>query len=133
MSVTRGADGNWLVEGATASLNPAWQPLTLASGWAAHASFYTPAVRHNGDGTASLSGLSQLSGALTAGATVATLPAGTWPARQVRVAVQVAAGYFGVLTILTTGEIQLSDFNPAPPSTGNKWTEFDAVGSYRLV
>jgi hypothetical protein len=132
VKVASSAVGNWVIVGSLATSNPAWQPLTLSGGWAAHASFYTPAARINGDGTASLCGLAQLSGSLAAG-TVATLPANTWPAKQVRFPVQVAAGYFGVMTLLTNGEIQLGDFSATLPATGNKWAEFDVVSSYRLV
>ncbi|MCQ6554788.1 hypothetical protein NPS70_16505 [Streptomyces sp. C10-9-1] len=131
VKVSRDPRGNWLIVGAQATANPAWQSLTLSAGWSGHASYYTPAVRLHGDGTASLSGLASNSGTVTSGATVATLPAGTWPTKQVRVAVQVAVGYFGVMTILPNGTIQLGDFSGTLPG-GNKFAEFDAMTRYRL-
>lgn len=132
VKVARTPSGNWLVVGAQATTNPAWQPLTLASGWTVHSSYYTPAVRLHGDGTASLCGLAQNSGTLTSGDVVATLPAGTWPAKQVRAAVQVAVGYFGVMTIFPNGTIQLADFSGALPAI-NKFAEYDVMSRYRLA
>ncbi|MFF5609245.1 hypothetical protein ACFY65_23140 [Streptomyces cellulosae] len=131
--VTVSSVGDWLAAGRMASGDGAWVPFTLAGTWTANANYYTPAYRLNGDGTASLSGLASMSGALTSGMVVATLPAAARPAKNVRVTVQVAVGYFGVMTIAPNGEITLNDYNPAPPSTGGKYVQFDGFSRYRLV
>ncbi|MGA4964519.1 hypothetical protein [Streptomyces pseudogriseolus] len=131
--VTVSSAGDWLAAGRLAAGDGAWKPLTLPGGWTPVASYNTPAYRLYGDGTAGLCGLSTMSGALTAGMTVATLPAEATPARNARVAVQVASGYFGVMTATSTGVVTLTDFNPAPPGTGTKFAEFDALSKYRLV
>ncbi len=131
--VTVSSAGDWLAAGRLASGDGAWTPFTLAGTWTANANYYTPAYRINGDGTASLCGLAGMSGALTSGMVVATLPAAAWPAKSVRVTVQVAVGYFGVMTIANNGQITLNDFNPAPPSTGGKYVQFDTFSRYRLV
>ncbi|MCX4543765.1 hypothetical protein [Streptomyces sp. NBC_01565] len=131
--VTVSGSGQWMALGRLASGTSGWTTLPLAGGWAAVSSYYTPAYRLNGDGTASLCGLAQLSGTLADGATVATLPTEARPAKQVRAAVQVATGYFGVMTILTTGVIQLGDYSAALPGAGNKWAEYDCFGRYRLA
>lgn len=130
--ISQSGTGNWIALGRTASTTRAWTPFTLSSGWTANASYYTPAYRLWGDGTASLCGLAQMSGTLASGQTVATLPAEACPAAQVRVSVQVAVGFFGVMTIFTNGTIQLGDFSGTLATTGNKYAEFDAVGRYRL-
>lgn len=131
--VTVSSAGDWIAAGRLASGDGAWTPLTLASGWTAVASYNTPAYRLYEDGTAGLCGISTISGALTAGMTVATLPVEATPAKNSRVAVQVASGYFGVMTVTSTGVVTLTDFNPAPPGTGTKFAEFDALSKYRLV
>lgn len=43
VKVSRTPAGNWLIDGAQTSVtaDPAWQSLTLASGWTAHSSYYT--------------------------------------------------------------------------------------------
>ncbi|MEU1071948.1 MULTISPECIES: hypothetical protein [unclassified Streptomyces] len=125
--------GNWLARGRLAASTGQWTSFSLAASWSANASYYTPAYRLHGDGTASLCGLAQLSGSLADGATVATLPTEARPAKQVRCAVQVAVGYFGVMTILTTGAIQLGDYSAALPATGNKYAQYDVFGRYRLA
>jgi hypothetical protein len=124
--------GSWTADGRMGQGAGGWVDLTLSAGWTANASYYTPAVKLRGDKTASLCGLSQMSGALASGATVATLPPGTWPAKQVRATVQVAVGFFGVMTILTTGSITLGDFSGALPA-GNKYSQFDVLSDYRLA
>jgi hypothetical protein len=130
--------GGWYAHGRMAAASAGgWVPLTLASGWTAVAGYYTPAYRLNADGTASLSGMATMSGALVAGAVVTTLPAAASPANRVRVTVQVAAasgvGYFGVMTINPDGTVTLGDFNAALPATGSKYAEFDTFGRYRLT
>jgi hypothetical protein len=131
--VTVSSAGDWLAAGRLASGSGAWTPFTLAGTWTANANYYTPAYRLNGDGTASLCGLASMSGVLTSGMVVATLPAPARPAKNVRVTVQVAVGYFGVMSIATNGEVTLNDFNPTPPSTGGKYIQFDTFSRYRLV
>lgn len=125
--------GSWIAEGRLASTANGWTTLSLAGGWAPQANYYTPAYRINGDGTASLSGMSSMSGSLASGTTVATLPAEARPAQQVRFAVQVAVGYFGVMTLTPAGAITLGDFNPALAATGSKYAEFDVASNYRLT
>lgn len=134
--VSRSGAGNYYAHGRMASGTGVWTPLTLSAGWTATAGYYAPAYRMNEDGTASLSGLASMSGTLATGATVATLPVASpspWPASRVRCTVQVAAGYFGVMTIETTGAIALADFNPALPGTGTKYSQFDTLSRYRLA
>jgi hypothetical protein len=136
--VTVSSVGDWLAAGRMASGDGAWTPFTLAGTWTPNANYYTPSYRVNGDGTASLCGLAGMSGALTSGMVVATLPVPAGqpsprPAKNVRVTVQVAVGYFGVMTIAPNGEITLNDFNPTPPSTGGKYVQFDTFSRYRLV
>lgn len=126
-------NGNWLAHGRLASGDGAWVTLSLAAGWSANASYYTPAYRLNGDGTASLCGLASMSGTLAGGAIVTTLPAEARPAKQVRCAVQVAIGYFGVITIATNGDVSLNDYNPTLPTTGTKYAQFDVLSRYRLA
>lgn len=134
--ISRSSSGNYYAHGRLApSSSGLWVPLTLSSPFAATAGYYVPAYRLNLDGTASLSGMASMSGALAAGTTVATLPAGTpgpRPANRVRCTVQVAAGYFGVMTIEPSGPINLTDFNPALPGTGTKYAQFDVHSNYRL-
>lgn len=131
--ISQSGNGNWLAAGRPATTTRVWTAFTLSSGWTGLAAYYTPAYRIWGDGTASLCGLAQMSGTLTSGAVVATLPTEAIPASQVRCAVQVASGFFGVMTILTSGAIQLGDFSGTLPTTGNKWAEFDCFGRYRLT
>ncbi|WP_109030175.1 hypothetical protein [Streptomyces rubrogriseus] len=130
--ISQSSMGNWLAHGRLTSTTPAWTTLPLAGGWTANASYYAPAYRLWGDGTASLCGLAQMSGTLTSGTTVATLPLEAQPAAGVRAAVQVAIGYFGAMTISTNGAIQLGDFSGTLPTTGNKYAEYDVFGRYRL-
>ncbi|MBT2467864.1 hypothetical protein J7E97_08245 [Streptomyces sp. ISL-66] len=126
--------GQWLALGRLATGTSGWTTLPLASGWTAHASFYTPAYRLMGDGTASLCGLAETTNVLAAGATVATLPTEARPAKRVRITVEVAGGVIGVMTILTTGAITLDDFTAAVPGAGgSKFAEYDAFGTYRLI
>ena len=73
--VTVSSAGDWLAAGRMASGDGAWTAFTLAGTWTPNANYYTPSYRVNGDGTASLCGLASMSGALTAGMVVATLPA----------------------------------------------------------
>ncbi|MGW5197375.1 hypothetical protein [Streptomyces spiralis] len=131
--ISRSGTGNWIALGRTASTTRTWTAFTLSSGWTQNASYYTPSYRLWGDGTASLCGLAQMSGTLTTGATVATLPAEACPAAQVRCTVQVAVGFFGVMTIFTSGVIQLGDFSATLPTTGSKYAQYDCFGRYRLV
>lgn len=132
--VSVSGSGQWLAHGRLASGASGWTTLPLASGWTAHASFYTPAYRLNGDGTASLCGLAETTNALAAGATVATLPTEARPAKRVRVTVEIAGGVLGVMTILTTGVITLDDPTAAIPGAGSsKFAEYDAFGTYRLL
>ncbi|MDR3084012.1 MAG: hypothetical protein LBV60_24365 [Streptomyces sp.] len=130
--ISQSSNGNWITWGRT-STGAAWTTLTLASGWTANASYYTPAARVWGDGTASLCGLASMSGTLAGGTVVATLPAAARPGAQVRVAAQVATGYFGVITLFPNGDIGLDNFNPTLPTTGTKYLELDAVARYRLA
>ena len=125
--------GSWIALGRLASTANAWTAITLSSGWSPQALYYVPAYRINGDGTASLSGMGSMSGSLSSGTVVATLPAEARPAAQVRCAVQVAIGYFGVMTIATNGNITLGDFNPTLPGTGSKYAQFDVLSNYRLA
>ncbi|WP_442803668.1 hypothetical protein OG411_30095 [Streptomyces pseudogriseolus] len=131
--VTVSSAGDWLAAGRMASGDGAWTAFTLAGTWTPNVNYYTPSYRVNGDGTASLCGLASMSGALTAGMVVATLPTAARPAKSVRVTVQVAVGYFGVMTIAPNGDITLNDFNPTPPSTGGKYVQFDTFSRYRLA
>jgi hypothetical protein len=131
--ISQSGNGNWIALGRVATTTRSWTAFTLSSGWTPFAAYYTPSYRIWNDGTASLCGLAQMSGTLTSGAVVATLPAEATPASQVRCAVQVASGYFGVMTIYTNGQIQLGDFSGTLPTTGSKWAEYDAFGRYRLV
>ncbi|MEV6548016.1 hypothetical protein AB0M57_04810 [Streptomyces sp. NPDC051597] len=125
--------GSWLARGRLGTGTGNWTTFTLSGSWAANASYYTPAYQVHGDGTASLSGLAQLSGSLADGATVATLPSEATPRKQVRRPVQVAVGFFGVMTILNTGAVQLGDFSGTLPATGNKYAEYDVMARYRLT
>jgi hypothetical protein len=125
--------GGWTADGRLGQGTGGWVNISLSAGWAANASYYTPQVKLLGGGDASLCGLAQMSGSLASGATVATLPAGTWPAKQVRCPVQVAVGFFGVMTILTNGTIQLADFSGTLAATGNKYSQFDVFSRYRLA
>ncbi|MFD4921135.1 hypothetical protein ACFWNE_07425 [Streptomyces goshikiensis] len=134
VAISVSGSGQWLALGRLASGTGVWTTLPLASGWTAHTLFYTPAYRLNGDGTATLCGLAETTTALSAGATVATLPAEARPAKRVRVTVEIAGGVIGVMTILTTGAITLDDPTAAIPGAGSsKFSEFDAIGSYRLL
>jgi hypothetical protein len=128
------SSGQWLALGRLASGTSGWTTISLASGWTAHASFYAPAYRLNGDGTASLCGLAETTSALAAGATVATLPTEARPAKRVRVTVEIAGGVLGVMTILTTGVVTLDDPTAAIPGAGtSKFAEYDAFSTYRLI
>ncbi|NED31127.1 hypothetical protein [Streptomyces sp. SID8499] len=131
--ISQSSSGNWLACGRTAASGTAWTPITLASGWAPNASYYTPAYRLWGDGTASLCGLAFMTGTLTSGTVAATLPAAARPASQVRAAAQVATGYFGVVTLFPNGDVTVGDFNTTLPTTGPKYLELDAFGHYRLA
>lgn len=124
--------GGWTADGRLATGTGGWVALTLPAGWTPNANYYTPAVKLLGDGTASLCGLAQNPGAVAAGSTVATLPAGTWPAKQVRCTAQIAVGFFAVLTITIGGAITVGDFSGALPAT-NKFAEFDVFSRYRLA
>ncbi|MEU3447259.1 hypothetical protein AB0H29_08510 [Streptomyces thermolilacinus] len=130
--------GGWYAHGRMAAASSGgWVPLTLASGWTAVSGYYAPAYRVNADGTASLSGMATMSGALAAGTVVTTLPAVATPASRVRVTVQVAAasgtGSYGVMTINPDGTVALGDFNATLPATGSKYAEFDTFSRYRLT
>jgi hypothetical protein len=125
--------GGWTADGRLGQGTGGWVNISLSAGWAANASYYTPQVKLLGGGDASLCGLAQMSGSLASGATVATLPGGTWPAKQVRATVQVAVGFFGVMTILTNGTIQLADFSGTLAATGNKYAQYDVFSRYRLA
>lgn len=134
IAISQSGIGNWIAHGRLATVTRGWTALPLASGWAPFGSpYYTPAYRIWGDGTASLCGLGLLTGSLASGTTVANLPAEACPAAQVRYAVQVAVGFFGVLTIYTDGHVTLGDFSGTLPTTGQKWAEFDVASHYRLV
>ncbi|MGV9352276.1 hypothetical protein [Streptomyces misionensis] len=133
IAISRNGAGSWIALGRLATTTRAWTPFTLSSGWTSSGSYYTPSYRIWGDGTASLCGLATMSGTLTAGATVATLPAEACPASQVRCTVQVATGFFGVMTIAPSGAITLTDFSGTLSTTGSKWAEYDVFGRYRLV
>lgn len=130
--ISQSSNGNWITFGRPVA-GAGWTPITLASGWTANASYFAPAFRVWGDGTASLCGLASMSGTLASNTTVATLPAAARPASQIRVAAQVAIGYFGAVTLTPAGAVQLGDFNPALPTTGTKYCELDALGRYRLA
>lgn len=129
--------GNWISDGPLGSGSGTWVGISLASGWTTTAGYYTPAYQLLGDGTASLSGMASMSGALAAGTTVATLPAEARPASRVRATVQVAAaagvGYYGVMTLQPDGTIILGDFDAALPATGSKYAQYDVFGRYRLT
>ena len=124
--------GGWTADGRLGQGTGGWVSISLSAGWTANVNYYTPAVRLNGDGTASLCGLAQNAGTVTAGSTVATLPAGTWPAKQVRCAVQIAVGFFAVMTILPTGAITVGDFSGTLPAS-NQLAEYDVFSNYRLA
>jgi hypothetical protein len=131
--ISQSSSGNWVAEGTLGSGNATWTALTLSGGWTATAGYYVPAYRLNGDGTASLCGLSSMSGTLAAGATVATLPVEARPANRARCSVQVAAGFFGVMTLNTDGTITLGDYNPTLPGAGTKYSQFDVFSRYRMI
>lgn len=131
--VTISSSGNWLAAGRLAAGDGGWTPLTLASGWTAIASYNTPSYRLYPDGTAGLCGIGTMSGSLAAGATVATLPPEATPLKNSRVAVSVAPGYFGAMTVTNLGTVTLTDFNPTLATTGTKYAQFDALSRYRLV
>ena len=130
--ISQSSNGNWIAWGRT-STGAGWTPVTLASGWAANPSYYTPAYRLWGDGTASLCGLASMSGTLTSGSVAATLPVPARPVSQVRAAAQVAVGYFGVITLFPNGNVQVGDFTATLPTTGPKYLQLDVFGRYRLA
>ncbi|MFI1830673.1 hypothetical protein ACH41E_30180 [Streptomyces sp. NPDC020412] len=132
--ISQSSAGNWIDLAETAAAGAGtWTAITLAAGWTATVGYYTPAYRINDDGTGSLSGMSSMTGTLAAGATVATLPTEARPASRVRVTAQVAAGYFGVLTLDPGGAITTSDFSATLPGTGTKYAQFDTFTRYRLL
>ncbi|MFF4791816.1 hypothetical protein ACFY2M_19105 [Streptomyces sp. NPDC001276] len=131
--VTISSSGNWLAAGRLASGDGGWTPFSLATGWTAIASYNTPSYRLYPDGTAGLCGIGTMSGAIAAGVTVATLPPEATPLKNSRVTVSVGPGYFGVMTVTSGGEVTLTDYNPALPSTGTKYAQFDALSKYRLA
>ncbi|NML55408.1 hypothetical protein HHL19_16695 [Streptomyces sp. R302] len=131
--ITRSSAGSWLAAGKLESGNDSWTALTLAAGWAPQGNYYVPAYRLYSDGTAGLSGMAVLSGALASGTVVTTLPTVARPAAQVRFTAQVAIGFFGVMTILTNGQVQLGDFSGTLSPTGNKWAQFDVAARYRRL
>lgn len=131
--ITRSGSGNWRATGRPAVGPGGWQPITLAANWGLSGSYYTPAYRIEVGGAASLCGLAVFSGSLSTGVTVGTVAAEATPQRQVRATVQVAIGYFGVITLAPTGVITLGDFSGTLPTTGNKYAEFDALSHYRLI
>ncbi|MFE3122370.1 hypothetical protein ACFXHD_03000 [Streptomyces hydrogenans] len=132
VSITQSSAGNWLAKGKLEYDSGGWTALTLPAGWAPQANYFTPSYRIYADGTAGLSGMAVLSGALASGTVVMTLPAEARPAANVRVAVQVAVGFFGVMTAFPSGSIQLGDFSGTLSATGNKWAQYDALSKYRL-
>ncbi|WP_435601442.1 hypothetical protein [Streptomyces sp. C10-9-1] len=131
--ITRSGAGSWAALGRLDTGTDGWTALTLPGGWSPQANYYAPAYRLNRDGTASLSGMSVLSGSLATGTVVTTLPSEARPAAQVRFPVQVAVGYFGVMTLLPNGQVQLGDYSGTLPGTGNKWAQFDVATHYRLT
>ncbi|MFE4658372.1 hypothetical protein ACFRFJ_17040 [Streptomyces hydrogenans] len=132
ISITQSSSGSWLAKGKLESGDGGWTAIPLAAGWNPQANYYLPSYRIYSDGTGGLSGMAVLSGALAAGTVVATLPPAAQPAAQCRYTVQVAVGFFGVMTLLTNGNVQLGDFSGTLPATGNKWTQYDVAGRYRL-
>lgn len=131
--ISQSGAGSWLALGRLEATNDTWTNISLAAGWTAQANYYVPGYKLNSDGTASLCGMSSMSGSLASGATVATLPAEARPASQVRYTVQVAIGYFGVMTLTPGGPVTLGDYNPALPGTGTKYAQFDVASHYRLA
>jgi hypothetical protein len=130
--VQQSSAGSWVTDGRLGDGSGGWTAISLSAGWTWNTGYYEPAVMVHGDGTASLCGLAQMSGTLAAGAVVATLPAGAIPQKQIRKAVQVAVGFFGVMTLLTNGQVQLGDFSGTLATTGNKYAEYDVMSRYRL-
>lgn len=131
IAITQSSAGSWLAKGKLDSGDGSWTAMTLAAGWNPQGSYYVPAYRVYSDGTAGLSGMAVLSGALAGGTVVTTLPVEARPTAQVRFTVQVAVGFFGVMTIATNGQISLNDFSGTLPATGNKWAQFDVAARYR--
>lgn len=129
--VTQSGSGNWITLGRTAPPTTAgtWQTLSLNTGWSAFsATYYTPAYRIHGDGTAALAGLARAPASTTGVATVGTLPAAAAPAKRVRHVTEVASGVFGVLDINADGTIQITDY------TGTAgWAALDVATRYRLT
>ncbi|GAA0454372.1 hypothetical protein ACFQ2B_27995 [Streptomyces stramineus] len=129
--LTVSGSGNWLALGRTAPATTAgtWQTLSLNTGWSPFsATYYTPAYRINGDGTASLSGLARAPASTTGVATVGTLPAAAAPAKRARHVTEVASGVFGVLDINSDGTVQITDY------TGTaSWAALDVATRYRLT
>lgn len=131
--IDQNSAGNWLAWGRTATATRTWTTLPLASGWSRLSPYYEPAYRIWDDGTASLSGLAVMSGTLTSGAVVATLPAEVRPASQVRYTVQIITGIHGVMTLFPSGNITLGDFTATLSTTGQKWAQYDVASHYRLI
>ncbi|MFF8412796.1 hypothetical protein [Streptomyces omiyaensis] len=131
VAITQSSNGSLLALGKLENGNGGWTALTLAAGWTPQANYYVPSYRLYGDGTAGLSGMAVLSGALASGTVVTTLPTEARPAAQIRFTVQVAVGFFGVMTLFTSGAVQLGDFSGTLSATGNKWAEFDVAARYR--
>jgi hypothetical protein len=133
IAITESSLGSWLALGKLESGDGSWTALTLAAGWTPQGSYYVPAYKLYSDGTAGLSGMAVLSGALAGGTVVTTLPVEARPAAQVRFTVQVAVTFFGVMTIATNGQVSLNDFSGTLPATGNKWCQFDVAAKYRRL
>jgi hypothetical protein len=132
--ISRSGAGNWRAEGRAAIGAGVWTPIPMAANWNTQNGYYTPAYRRTSADTASLRGLagnSQVT--LTNGTVIATLPTEVRPAFKVRATVQVATGYFGVMTISADGTIALNDFSSGMPTTGTKWAEFDVFSNYSLA
>lgn len=129
--ITQSGQGNWIALGRTAPLTTAgtWQTFSLNTGWTAFSStYYTPAYRINGDGTAALSGLARAPASTTGTATVGTLPAGATPAKRARHITEVASGVFGVLDINADGTVQITDYSGTAG-----WAALDVASRYRLT
>ncbi|MFF8589930.1 hypothetical protein ACF061_00580 [Streptomyces sp. NPDC015220] len=131
--VSQSSSGQWIALNRLATVTRAWTTLPLASGWTRLAAYYEPAYRLWDDGTASLSGMASMTGTLTSGTTVATLPAEACPASQVRCTVEVVTGIFAAMTLFPNGNITLGDFSATLNTTGQKLAQYDVFSHYRLI
>lgn len=123
------SSGNWLAVGRVAPSTTAgtWQPLPLASGWAAWGSpYWSPAYCINGDGTVSLSGLARAPASTTGTATVGTVPAAAVPLTRAFFATVVGSGVHAGLEITSAGIVQISNYSGTAT-----WAALD-VARYRL-